>query len=66
MSSMTLARHAKRIMQRRASEKKQIYRANVAAGIVKGPLVKLHESGRPHSWRECPVCVIAYIRATNS
>jgi hypothetical protein len=66
MSSRTLARHAKRIMQRRASEKKQIYRANVAAGYVKGPLVKLHESGRRHPWRECPVCVIAYIRATNS
>ena len=66
MSSRTLARHAKRIMQRRGSEKKKIYRANVAAGYVKGPLVKLHESGRKHPWRECPVCVIAYIRATNS
>jgi hypothetical protein len=66
MSSRTLARHAKRFMQRRASEKKQVYRANVAAGYVKGPLVKLHESGRRHPWRECPVCVIAYIRATNT
>jgi len=62
----TLARHAKRILQIRAAEKKQIYQANVQAGYVKGPLVKLHESGRRHSWRKCPVCVIEHIRATNS
>ena len=66
MSSKTIARHAKRFMQRRATEKKRAYRANVAAGYVKGPLVKLHESGRRHAWRKCPVCVIARIRATNS
>lgn len=66
MSSRTLARHAKRFMQHRAKQKKQIYRANVAAGYVKGPLVKLHESGRKHPWRTCPVCVVARIRADNS
>lgn len=66
MSSKTIARHAKRILQHRDREKKQIYRADVAAGYRKGPLVKLHESGRRHPWRKCPVCVIAYIRATNT
>lgn len=66
MSTKTIARHAKRILQHRDREKKQTYRANVQAGYVKGPLVKLHESGRRHDWRKCPVCVIAHIRATNT
>jgi len=66
MSTRSIARHAKRFLQHRDRDKKQTYRANVQAGYVKGPLVKLHESGRRHDWRKCPVCVIAHIRATNT
>jgi len=66
MSTRTIARHAKRILQHHDRDKRQIYKADVAAGYVKGPLVKLHESGRRHAWRKCPVCVIERIRATNT
>ena len=66
MSSKTIARHAKRFMQRRAREKRFVYRANIEAGLVKGPMTKKHEAGLKHDALKCPVCVIARIRATNS
>jgi hypothetical protein len=65
MPARSLARHAKRYMQRRAREKRAVYLENLQAGMVKGPMTKKHEAGLPHEWRKCPVCVIAHIRATN-
>ena len=66
MAIRTLARHAKRVMQRRAKDKRRVYRQNLQAGLVRGPMTIKHENGIRHEWRKCPVCTIAHIRAVNS
>ena len=68
---MTGQRHGvhgrvRRAFYRSERDKQRAYLRGIKNGTIKGPLVKLHESGRPHPWRQCPVCVSAYIRATNS
>ena len=66
MAIRTTARHAKRIMQRRAKDKRERYRQDLRAGLVRGPMTIKHENGLKHEWRKCPVCVMAHIRAVNS
>jgi hypothetical protein len=65
--SRSMARHAKRALQRYNREKsraKQVDTSGVSASLAR--LRKLHADGRCQGRHKCPVCMITFIRATNS
>jgi len=63
-----LARHLKKAVKRHNKAKAKERNALIAGGLIKGPLQLRHESGacKRGPWRDCPVCVIAYIQYTNT